>query len=1184
MKLLCGFLFIVSVAAVCTNCDCEDPGSDCATSCDPTQGFRKYGMCKCLAGYTGPKCGTILPTFSVRTGTTVAIACNCNANGDTGSCDSTGTCTCKTGYQTVGTSTSCTACATNFIADPIPTGLCFACSTVIPGCNTCNAAGTCAICDANSNTVGANCENCQPGFTRTGTTGQCNIPCTDYCGVAGFVAGNPNPINPECSYAAATGITCTKCATSNTDSTKNCGQCLPSFYKGPRSFEPAGSLVPPVTAATPDGECFDCKCMGTGLVPAKSCKWQFNTRFCDCAPGYLHSVSGTGVSGLCDTCDANSFAKTAAPLECASCPAKCMGCTSETICNKCAFGYATKTGSPAGSCDICGPGFELKAPGNTCELATRTTIAVTTALQAPVARVAEVKVTVTVTSTFPIDYAQVMLTVDTATGGTLPEIKKVDAQNYMIKFQCTQASCQPQQVFVSYKDPSGYVADARASVTPVAAVGSSDPAFVSCPNSQKITYARFLNMMATTGRNLEFQTVAAASDPSLVLTTTVEHKVNADAAVVLLAADVTLNVYDGLSFARISPKIQLGKNEFTVTVRDTTAKEKKCTWIIETTDEINPEVTCFDLPTFRTALNVNYAKVKFPLPLCEDNTGKCAEVCAPVGTDCFPVTDGQELQFFMGETQLVRTGKDGAGKSASCFFTVKVEDKQEPFCTVGPKVVVAVPLVDPTTFRKKGECPMVEFEVTFGALDNSLVVPPLGVIGTPPVTKLKFMPAQDCTCKGSVGAIDCAVQTCRRPYGCASAPKTQSQVISTVVCDAALNCDTDPTRCKVDVDFTDLFATPITSACTALTKTVKTDTGLPTFASSQLRIASLQQDGYVFDNAGGVVTCTVAGLPAILGVGPNTHTLSCTDTRLNAITCEFTTTVVDREVPTWGTVETTFCGKELGPYSYDNGAKTQFKGIPDNTLWTIQPKDNVALAAVPLAFEVNGVARTSAWYLTQTFKSGAYYVKATLTDFSGNKNFCAFSFTVLPGTKSPTVAYNSPAIPKKVVVKTKTPTKFPTTNFVTPGLVLKPDSCMNRCDADGNPVQNPFIQGVKFSCSCNRDMCVKKGKGVKCCADITAECGVAKTTAKCGAAECGGSAGKDDKKCYCDQDCASKGDCCDDFDYFKTCCKSERKAPSCKGKCTKDAQFSCETGLSCYCDASCQSVGDCCPDYAAECK
>jgi len=34
----------------------------------------------------------------------------------------------------------------------------------------------------------------------------------------------------------------------------------------------------------------------------------------------------------------------------------------------------------------------------------------------------------------------------------------------------------------------------------------------------------------------------------------------------------------------------------------------------------------------------------------------------------------------------------------------------------------------------------------------------------------------------------------------------------------------------------------------------------------------------------------------------------------------------------------------------------------------------------------------------------------------------------------------------------------------------------------------------------------------------------------------------------------------------------------------KEAQLSCETGLSCYCDASCQSMGDCCPDFAAECK
>jgi hypothetical protein len=59
--------------------------------------------------------------------------------------------------------------------------------------------------------------------------------------------------------------------------------------------------------------------------------------------------------------------------------------------------------------------------------------------------------------------------------------------------------------------------------------------------------------------------------------------------------------------------------------------------------------------------------------------------------------------------------------------------------------------------------------------------------------------------------------------------------------------------------------------------------------------------------------------------------------------------------------------------------------------------------------------------------------------------------------------------------------------------------------------------------------------------------------------------------CWCDQQCTSLGDCCDD--YVPVCALSG----SCAGNCGGSAG-------SCFCDEACRGFGDCCDDYVPECR
>jgi hypothetical protein len=95
----------------------------------------------------------------------------------------------------------------------------------------------------------------------------------------------------------------------------------------------------------------------------------------------------------------------------------------------------------------------------------------------------------------------------------------------------------------------------------------------------------------------------------------------------------------------------------------------------------------------------------------------------------------------------------------------------------------------------------------------------------------------------------------------------------------------------------------------------------------------------------------------------------------------------------------------------------------------------------------------------------------------------------------------------------------------------------------------------------------------------------------------------DGQACFCDDECGTNGDCCDDYAMV---CGGDPTGDdptgddptgddptdddptgdtggSCDGYCGSQSGMDNGDGTSCYCDASCELSGDCCSDYASLC-
>ena len=78
--------------------------------------------------------------------------------------------------------------------------------------------------------------------------------------------------------------------------------------------------------------------------------------------------------------------------------------------------------------------------------------------------------------------------------------------------------------------------------------------------------------------------------------------------------------------------------------------------------------------------------------------------------------------------------------------------------------------------------------------------------------------------------------------------------------------------------------------------------------------------------------------------------------------------------------------------------------------------------------------------------------------------------------------------------------------------------------------------------------------------------------------KCGGQVTDGGSSCWCDSQCASFGDCCED--KAAVCDGGDTGAPSCVGNCGGSSGTGSDK---CYCDSQCTGFNDCCSDFTATC-
>lgn len=1012
-------------------------------------------------------------------------------------------------------------------------------------------------------------------------------------------------------------ISCTACST-GLDPAKQCSStmCADKFYlrKNSNTCTTCGATpaFPGIPALT---RCAECETLGrcTGQCTASTDSLSSKDFRCTCVAGYASSFAN---GGTCEQCQNGYYdADAGLPVRCQRCPANCAKCTLDAAtnqpkCQDCNVGWrhtcSAANGCPSeGKCDQCAPGFL----GATCTpMLSFTTI--TNAELLP-------SYPTTSINGFATFQYKVTTQAGTDSAGTAVALQPVHVQflgdelivsservvsgsdtTFTFKIVCNTATnveaslsggarqkyCRRPLLVFTVTDSTGFTASSSSKLGPnnilVQSANWGAPTKGHCPPDMTISQTRYL------GRPFSVNSVFSPVDPSFTLTTKVAQKSGGTTS----TASGKTESFLGATYTSFTPRLAAGENEFTLTATqsDPANKTNECKFKITVQDDFTPELSCWKLPSLPSSPGHPFTEVVLPLPDCNDKgTEPGCDVWKDNAGTAITVTDGKPTsteKIYIGTQKVKRTGCDLSGKCGECTYDLTVVDLEKPKCGASRDVVVAMP--SPTTplpeYRRHEDCPIATFDIVVSGTDNSAhTATAVGVAPPAPVAAL----GKGCKCAegdNTVNGIKCAKQTCTHTFRCTEKDlKTYSETLMSKIVDAAGNESPD---CPVKVTFTDQLEGPFIvgekdGKCETQGATVETDAGKNFFSTKALRIDTLQRDGGVYDFAGGVVTCT-STLPAEVKMKDATeYSLSCVDHRGLKKACTFKLPVVDRELPTFNGDSDQFCGKESTQvYEYDSAEGATVKQPK------FDPKDNDAAPTV--SYVIDGGASTNA--LPAKFKAGFHFITATLTDASDNKAYCAWSFQVRAATKAPTLKYD-PAKIAKDKVPDHSPTPPPTAN-PTPAsnMVWNVKSCKNRCNDNA---LTKAVVNVIFECSCQHDVCVPPGStqaGIPCCADIDTQCkrpaNPIKT--KCAASNCGGSAGAGDQMCFCDANCASKGDCCQGFDFLGTCCPANAKAPSCKGKCDSTAgQFSCVDRVQsiCYCDKSCTTTGDCCSDYKVEC-
>jgi len=363
-------------------------------------------------------------------------------------------------------------------------------------------------------------------------------------------------------------------------------------------------------------------------------------------------------------------------------------------------------------------------------------------------------------------------------------------------------------------------------------------------------------------------------------------------------------------------------------VFDNAGNKASCSFSIEVKDPINPTITCPANTTVTTDAGECDAAVSYAFPYEGDNCPnfKLTKLVGP--------NSGEE--FNVGTTLVKFEVKDPAGNTATCEFTVTVEDRERPFITFCPPPTTAT-----TSSNGNGDCS--------GAVPN--MASGLGATDNCGVTAVSQVPLPGQSFGSAHGDV---------------------QIVTFFVTDAAGNSRS----CQSTVRLVDDEKPTI--VCTGLTTSYNTTPGI----CGHLVTAADNANPSFGDNCAGAKRrhnfptapshWTLEG--AILPVGTTTVVWTITDINNNTTACAVTYTVTDNVAPIFVNC----------PANITVGNDVDKCGA--NVFW-------LAPIAIDDCQPVT-VVQTAGPAAGSLFPVGATLISYKATDPSGNMATCSWTITV----------------------------------------------------------------------------------------------------------------------------------------------------------------------------------------------
>ncbi|MEP6260621.1 MAG: HYR domain-containing protein, partial [Gillisia sp.] len=436
----------------------------------------------------------------------------------------------------------------------------------------------------------------------------------------------------------------------------------------------------------------------------------------------------------------------------------------------------------------------------------------------------------------------------------------------------------------------------------------------------------------------------------------------------------------------------IGTTTNTYVVTDAAGNTATCSFTVTVVDEEDPTISCPANINMNVDAGICGAVVEFEMPVANDNSGNVTvtQTAGPASGEVFPV----------GTTTVSFTATDEAGNTATCSFTVTVNDNEAPvFNSVsditvnvdagicGATVNYEVPTASDNCVGTEvtlteglasgSEFPVGTTTVTYTATDAAGNTVSVSFTVTVIDNEAPVIACIDNISQATDTGAATAVVTFEAPVGTDNCGATTEQTaglpsgsefpIGTttntyVVTDAAGNTAT----CSFTVTVTDEEDPTIT--CPANIN-MNVDAGIcGAVVEFEMPVAN--------DNSGNVTVTQTAG-PAsgeVFPVGTTTVSFTATDESGNTATCSFTVTVNDNEAPVFNSVSDITVNVDAGIC----GATLNFE-VPTAT-------DNCAGTVVTLT---GGLAPGS------EFPVGTTTVTYTATDAAGNTTTISFTVTVV---------------------------------------------------------------------------------------------------------------------------------------------------------------------------------------------